>query len=67
VWVYGVLQLGLHRLGRERLLPDAARVDPTLGMRPFGALAGWRSGCSSREGSPSYRFDSWHGHKPANR
>jgi hypothetical protein len=39
VWTYGVLQLGLHRLGRERLLPDAAPVDPTLGMRPFGALA----------------------------
>lgn len=40
VWIYGALQLGFHRLGRERLLPDAARVDPTLGMRPFGALAG---------------------------
>ena len=40
VWIYGVLQVGFHRLGRERLLPDAARVDPTLGMRPFGALAG---------------------------
>jgi hypothetical protein len=40
VWVYGALQVGFHRLGRERLLPDAARVDPTLGMRPFGALAG---------------------------
>ena len=39
VWTYGALQLGFHRLGRERLLPDAARVDPTLGMRPFGALA----------------------------
>ena len=39
VWIYGALLLGFHRLGRERLLPDAARVDPTLGMRPFGALA----------------------------
>ena len=39
VWTYGALQLGFHRLGRERLLPDAARVDPTLGMRPFGAVA----------------------------
>jgi hypothetical protein len=39
VWTYGALQLGFHRLGRERLLPEAARVDPTLGMRPFGALA----------------------------
>ena len=40
VWIYGALQVGFHRLGRERLLPDAARVDPTLGMRPFGAVAG---------------------------
>ena len=40
VWVYGALQLGFHRLGRERLLPDAAGTDPTLGMGPFGALAG---------------------------
>ena len=39
VWTYGTLQLGFHRLGRERLLPDAARVDPSLRMRPFGALA----------------------------
>ena len=40
VWIYGALQVGFHRLGRERLLPNAARLDPTLGMRPFGALAG---------------------------
>lgn len=39
VWTYGALQLGFHRLGREHLLPDAARVDPSLGMRAFGALA----------------------------
>lgn len=38
VWTYGTLQLGFHRLGRDRLLPDAAS-DPMLGMRPFGALA----------------------------
>jgi hypothetical protein len=40
LWTYGVLQLGLHRLSRDRLLPDAARVDPTLGVRPLGAVAG---------------------------
>jgi hypothetical protein len=33
------LQLGLDRLGREHLRPDAARVDPTLGLRPLGAVA----------------------------
>jgi hypothetical protein len=40
LWTYGTLQLGLHRLSRERLLPDAGRVDPTLGVRPLGAIAG---------------------------
>jgi hypothetical protein len=40
VWLYVALQLGFNRLGRERLLPDAAPADPSLGMRPFGALAG---------------------------
>jgi hypothetical protein len=39
LWTYGVLQLGLDRLGRERLLPDAARIDPALGLRPLGDLA----------------------------
>jgi hypothetical protein len=39
LWTYGVLQLGLDRLGRERLLPDAVRVDPALGLRPLGDLA----------------------------
>jgi hypothetical protein len=40
VCLYVALQLGFHRLGRERLLPDAAPADPSLRMRPFGALAG---------------------------
>jgi hypothetical protein len=39
LWTYGSLQLGLDRLGRERLRPDAARVDPTLGVQPLGGVA----------------------------
>ena len=39
LWTYGSLQLGLDRLGRERLLPAAARGDPTLGLRPVGEVA----------------------------
>jgi hypothetical protein len=39
VWTYAVLQVGLHRLGREHLNPDAARIDPTLGLRPLGHVA----------------------------
>ena len=39
LWTYGSLQLGLNRLGRERLLPEANRVDPTLGLRPLGGVA----------------------------
>ena len=39
LWTYGSLQLGLDRLGRQHLLPDAARVDPTLGLRPLGGVA----------------------------
>ena len=39
LWTYGSLQLGLDRLGRQHLLPDAPRVDPTLGMRPLGGVA----------------------------
>lgn len=39
LWVYASLQLGLDRLGRERLLPDAGRVDPALGLRPLGDVA----------------------------
>jgi len=39
LWTYASLQLGLDRLGRERLAPDAARVDPGLGVRPLGGVA----------------------------
>ncbi len=39
LWTYASLQLGLDRLGRARLAPDAPRVDPTLGLRPLGAVA----------------------------
>ena len=39
LWTYASLQLGLDRLGRERLLPDAVRVDPGLGLRPLGGVA----------------------------
>ena len=39
LWTYASLQLGLHRLGREHLRPDATRVDPGLGLRPLGGVA----------------------------
>jgi hypothetical protein len=39
LWTYASLQLGLDRLGRERLLPDPGRVDPSLGLRPLGGVA----------------------------
>lgn len=39
LWTYGALQLGLDRLGREHLVPDAVRVDPYLGLRPLGGVA----------------------------
>jgi hypothetical protein len=39
LWTYASLQLGLDRLGREHLRPDAARIDPTLGLRPLGGVA----------------------------
>jgi len=39
LWTYASLQLGLDRLGRERLLPDAARADPSPGLRPLGEVA----------------------------
>jgi hypothetical protein len=53
VWIYAALQLGLDRLGRERLRPDAARVDSTRGLRPLGALAFMGCGCSWRGSFPS--------------
>jgi hypothetical protein len=39
LWTYVSLQLGLDRLGRERLPPDAVRIDSTLGLRPLGGVA----------------------------
>jgi hypothetical protein len=39
LWTYGSLQLGLNRLGRERLAADAIRVDPGLGLTPLGGVA----------------------------
>jgi hypothetical protein len=39
LWTYGSVLLGLDRLGREHLLPGAARVDPGLGLRPLGDVA----------------------------
>lgn len=39
VWTYACLLLGLHRLGRERLVPDAMHVDPGLGLQPLGRVA----------------------------
>jgi hypothetical protein len=39
LWTYAWLQVGLVRLGRERVIPEAARVDPGLGLQPFGRLA----------------------------
>jgi hypothetical protein len=39
LWSYGSLQLGLHRLGREPLSGDAARIDPGMGLHPLGGIA----------------------------
>ena len=39
LWAYASLQLGLDRLGRAHLRPDAARVDSGLGLRPLGGVA----------------------------
>jgi len=39
LWTYGSLQLGLDRLGRERLRPEATRVDPLPGVRPLGDVS----------------------------
>ena len=47
--IYAALQLGLNRLGRAHLRDDASLIDPSVGLRPFGALAFTASGfCSSR-------------------
>jgi hypothetical protein len=39
LWTYGSLQVGLTRLGRGHLRREAALVDPSLGLRPLGAVA----------------------------
>jgi hypothetical protein len=39
LWTYASLQLGLNRLGGAHLRRDAALVDPSLGLRPLGAVA----------------------------
>jgi VIT1/CCC1 family predicted Fe2+/Mn2+ transporter len=39
MWTYGSLHLGLNALGRGHLNRDAALVDPSLGLRPVGAVA----------------------------
>jgi hypothetical protein len=39
LWAYASLQLGLDRLGRQRLRPDSAGGDPGLGLRPLGDAA----------------------------
>lgn len=39
LWTYVSLQLGLHRLGRERLIADDIQVDPGLGLQPLGRVA----------------------------
>ena len=39
LWTYVSLQLGLHRLGRERLIPDEIHVDPGLGVQSLGRVA----------------------------
>ena len=39
VWTYGALLLGLDRLGRARLDPDALHVEPGLGLQPLGGVA----------------------------
>lgn len=39
VWTYGSVLLGLDRLGRARLQPNALHVDPGLGLQPLGGVA----------------------------
>jgi hypothetical protein len=48
LWTYASLQLGLDRLGRERLAPDVDPVGPALGLRPLGRVAFMGLGCSWR-------------------
>ena len=39
LWTYASLALGLDRLGRARLVPQAGPADPSLGLRPLGRVA----------------------------
>jgi hypothetical protein len=39
IWTYASVLLGLNRLGRARLDPEAPHVDPGLGLQPLGAVA----------------------------
>jgi hypothetical protein len=39
LWTYASLALGLDRLGRARLVAQAAPINPTLGLRPLGRVA----------------------------
>jgi hypothetical protein len=39
VWTYASVLLGLNRLGRARLDPEAFHADPGLGLQPLGAVA----------------------------
>lgn len=39
LWTYASLQLGLSRLGGAHLRQDVSFVDPSLVLRPFGAVA----------------------------
>lgn len=39
LWTYGSVLVGLNRLGRARLDPDAPHVDPGLGLLPLGGVA----------------------------
>jgi hypothetical protein len=39
IWTYGSVLLGLNRLGRARVDPEAPHVDPGLGLQPLGGVA----------------------------
>jgi hypothetical protein len=39
LWTYVSLQVGLYRIGGERVVSDAARMEPGLGLRPLGDVA----------------------------
>ena len=39
LWTYAALQLGLNRLGHARLRDEPTLVDPSLSLRPLGAVS----------------------------